>query len=82
MGFFILTVVNTTILKIESKKEKILTRVAEYFAVTIGGNAIKKISDQNLKLVNEKNDFSLMAETHVCLCLGKALFTEIVYDGM
>jgi hypothetical protein len=50
--------------------------------VTIGGNAIKKISDENLKLVNEKNDFSLMAETHVCLCLGKALFSEIVYDGM
>ena len=23
-----------------------------------------------------------MAESHVCLCLGKALFSEIVYDGM
>jgi len=23
-----------------------------------------------------------MAETHACLCLGKALYSEIVYDGM
>lgn len=23
-----------------------------------------------------------MAESHVCLCVGKALFSEIVYDGM
>jgi hypothetical protein len=23
-----------------------------------------------------------MGETHACLCLGKALYSEIVYDGM
>jgi acyl-CoA oxidase len=50
--------------------------------VTIGGNAIKRLTDENLRLVKEKNDFSLMAESHVCLCVGKALFSEIVYDGM
>jgi hypothetical protein len=41
----------------------------------------EEFSEKNLEIV-EKNDFSLMAETHVCLCLGKALFTEIAYDGM
>lgn len=43
---------------------------------------MRDISNKNLKFVIEKNDFSLMAETHACLCLGKALFGEIVYDGM
>ena len=47
-----------------------------------GGNAVKKVSERNLQLVQEKNDFSLMAESHVCLCLGKAFFGEVVYDGM
>jgi acyl-CoA oxidase len=29
----------------QSQKEKIIPRVAEYLAVTIGGNAIKKLTD-------------------------------------
>lgn len=36
----------------------------------------------NSKIVQEKEDFSLMAETHACLCLGKPFFSELVYDGM
>lgn len=62
------------IINYQTQKDKIITRIAEYFAVNCGGNAIKKISDHNLYLVNQKNDFSLMNETHVCLCLGKALY--------
>jgi acyl-CoA oxidase len=33
------------IIDYQTQKEKIITRVAEYFAVMTGGNAIKKISD-------------------------------------
>ncbi len=57
-------------------------RVAEYVALCIGGNAVKTISNRNLELVKGNGDFSLMSESHACLCLGKALFTEIAYDGI
>jgi hypothetical protein len=30
----------------------------------------------------EKGDLSMIGETHACLCLGKAYYTEIVYDGL
>ena len=39
------------IINYQSQKEKIITRIAEYFAVTLGGNAVKDISDRNLVLV-------------------------------
>ena len=59
-----------------------ISRAAEYIALCINGSAVRDISDRNLALVKDKNDFSLMAESHACLCLGKALFTEIAYDGI
>jgi hypothetical protein len=70
------------IIDYQTQKDKIISRVAEYYAVICGGNAIKAISDKNLELVVQKNDFSIMNEAHVCLCLGKALYSEICYDGM
>lgn len=70
------------VLDYQTQKDKVITRIAEYFAVIAGGNAIKQVSDNNLKLVTEKNDFSLMAESHACLCLGKAFFSEVAYDGI
>ncbi len=30
----------------------------------------------------EQQDLSLIGETHACLCLGKAFYTELVYEGM
>lgn len=64
------------------QQEKIIDRVAEYYAITTAGNNIGKLCTLNLQLVKEKEDFSLMAETHACLSLGKPFFSEIVYDGM
>ena len=66
----------------QAQQEKLTPRIAEYFAIAIGGNIIRGLCLNNYSLVTEKNDFSLMAETHACLCIGKALYSEIVYDGM
>ena len=63
------------------QQEKIIDRVAEYYAITAAGNNIRKVCALNISNV-QKEDFSLMAETHACLCLGKPFFSEIVYDGM
>lgn len=64
------------------QQEKLLGRVAEFYAITMAGNRIKDICNQNIAQVKEKEDFSLMAETHACLSLGKPYFGEIVYDGL
>jgi acyl-CoA oxidase len=39
------------IINYQTQKEKIITRIAEYYAITVGGNAVKDISDKNLVLV-------------------------------
>ncbi len=70
------------IMDYQLQQEKIIERVAEYYAVTTAGNDIRKLCAKNIELVREKEDFSLMNETHACLCLGKPFFSEIVYDGM
>lgn len=56
--------------------------MAEYFALTLAGNSIRKICDKNIEEVTKNNNFSLMQETHICLCLGKAFSSEIAYNGM
>lgn len=64
------------------QQQKIIERIAEYFAISVAGNKIKNISNENVRRVLSKGDFSLMQETHVCLSLGKCFFSELVYDGM
>lgn len=61
--------------------EKLIPRIAEYFAITAGGNVIRKLCLENAERVS-KGDLSLTPETHACLCLGKAMYSEVVYDGM
>jgi len=48
----------------------------------IGGNNIRKITDENFNNVKQKENFTLMNETHACLCLGKAFYTDTTYNGM
>jgi acyl-CoA oxidase len=70
------------VIEYQTQMNKIIPRVAEYFAMMIGGNNIRKITDQNFKNVKEHENFSLMNETHACLCLGKAFYTETTFNGM
>ena len=69
------------IIDYQLQQEKIIDRVAEYFAITMAGRNIRKICDENQSAV-KKNDFSLMGETHICLCLGKSFSSEIGFNGM
>lgn len=63
-----------TILNYQTQIDKLLPRIAEYFAVAMGGNFIRNLCLENSARV-EKRDLSLIGETHACLCLGKALYT-------
>lgn len=55
--------------------------MAEFYAITITGNNIRRLCDENMRRV-KKEDFSLMAETHCCLSVSKSLFSETAYNGM
>lgn len=63
------------IIDYQLQQEKLITRAAEYYAISRAGERIKQLTDRNIRLVKEKEDFSLMAETHACLSLGKPYFS-------
>lgn len=46
--------------------------------MAINGRVLTKLADTNFEMVSEKDDDSLMKETHNCLCLGKALSTDLM----
>ena len=71
-----------SIMDYQLQQEKILDRVAEYYAISTASNKVSEIAHMNAKLVQEQEDFSLMAETHACLSLSKPYFSELIYDGM
>lgn len=48
----------------------------------IGAMNIRKITEQNFQNVKQSENFSLMNETHACLCLGKAFYSDITHAGM
>lgn len=70
-----------SILDYQTQQEKVIPRIAEYYAVTIAGTKIRLLSEENNKRVLN-NDFSLLKETHSTLCFSKCLFSEIIQDGM
>ena len=70
-----------TVLDYQTQQEKIIPRIAEYYALIIGGNKIRKISEKNTENIH-KNDFSFLQETHSNLAFSKCLYSEIVFEGM
>ena len=70
------------VIEYQLQQEKLIPRIAEFYAITIAGNNIRKLCTQNFQNVREKEDFSLMAEAHACLSFSKSYFSEIVYYGI
>ena len=69
------------IIEYQLQQNKVMPRIAEFYAICAAGNRISKICQQNSDNILRK-DFSLLQETHSTLSLGKCFFSEIVQDGM
>ena len=69
------------IINYQLQQNKIISCIAEHFAILLGSNTVSKMTQDNIERIN-KNDDSLMKETHNCLCIAKALFTELCLRGM
>lgn len=74
--------VEQPIIEYQTQQNKLIPLLSEYYAITIAGNRISKLTADNFKRMNEKNDDSLMAETHACLSFGKSSFSEIAQRGL
>lgn len=70
--------VEQKIIEYQTQQNKILSCVADYYVLAVTGNRIGAMCNQNFTMVTQKDDDSMMAETHNCLCLGKAFSTETV----
>ena len=66
-----------TLMDYQLQQNKILSCLADYYAISAGGSKVSKMADINFINVSEKDDESLMKETHNCLCLTKAFNSEI-----
>ena len=64
----------------QTQQDKIISRIAEYYAIRIAGNKINQIGEDNAIKVRA-NDFSLLQETHSNLAFSKSLFSEIISEG-
>jgi acyl-CoA oxidase len=63
-----------TIMDYQTQQDKVLPRIAEYYAITFAGNKIRGVSEDNGQRVL-KSDFSLLQETHSNLAFSKGLFS-------
>lgn len=70
-----------TIMDYQTQQDKVLPRIAEYYALSVGGTKIRISSEKNSQNIL-KNDFSLLQETHSNLAFSKCLYSEIVHEGM
>jgi acyl-CoA oxidase len=60
------------IIEYQTQQNKIISCLADYYVLAVTGVKLTNLCDRNFTLVTEKDDDSLMAETHNCLCAGKA----------
>jgi acyl-CoA oxidase len=70
-----------TIIDYQTQQDKVIPRIAEYYAMTIAGTKIAQVSEDNKEKVLQ-SDFSLLQETHSNLAFSKALFSELSHDGI
>lgn len=65
----------------QTQQDKILTRIAEYYALSVAGTKIRLGSEANSENIRNK-DFSLLQETHSNLAFSKCLYSEITHEGI
>ena len=70
------------IIDYQTQQNKLIPLLAEYYAITVTGHRIDKLTDTNFGRMMKKNDDSLMAETHACLSFGKSYFSDVVQRGI
>lgn len=70
------------ILDYQMQQNKIITCIADYYCMAINGRILSRLADHNFEIVTQKDDDSLMKETHNCMCLGKALSTDLMIKGV
>lgn len=61
---------------------KLIPLIADFYAISLSGNRLAKLTEDNFNRVTKHDDDTLMNETHAALCYGKAYFSEVAARGM
>eukprot|EP01017_Pseudomicrothorax_dubius_P048973 TRINITY_DN9029_c0_g1_i1.p1 TRINITY_DN9029_c0_g1~~TRINITY_DN9029_c0_g1_i1.p1 ORF type:complete len:674 (+),score=138.82 TRINITY_DN9029_c0_g1_i1:118-2139(+) len=60
---------------------KLIPQLAKSYAISVGGYAVEELVKENLKLIETKEDFSLLQTAHALLAGTKAYYTSAVLEG-
>lgn len=70
--------VEQQIIEYQTQQNKVLSCLSDYYVLAVGGTKLSDMCSKNFNMVTKEDNDSMMAETHSCLCLGKAYSMEIV----
>ena len=70
------------IIDYQLQKSKIYPLIAKAYAILFFSKKVCGVVDENDMRINKHQDFSLMKELHILLCIGKVLLTPWTNDGV
>jgi len=70
------------VLDYQTQQNKLLPLLAAVYAIHAGANKVAELTQENLRRIEEREDFSLMKDVHATLCGTKAFYSTEATDGI
>lgn len=70
------------LLDYQTQQDKLLPLLAQAFAMNSGAHRTTEMTTENIRLIQEKEDFSMLADVHATLSGVKAFYTQQALDGI
>ena len=70
------------IMNYQVQQARILPMIAEMYANMFGSKKVLQLAQQNVRLIEEKAEYSMMTEMHVILCAAKSFYTWNTFFGL
>lgn len=71
-----------SVLDYQTQQDKLLTLLADSFAMNAGAYKVTKMVHQNIANIEKNEDFSMMADVHATLSGSKSFYTESCHYGV
>lgn len=66
----------------QTQQDKLITNLAQAYAMNAGAYKATFLAQENVRLIQEKEDFSLMKDLHATLCGCKAFYSWNALEGL
>jgi len=74
--------VEKKVLDYQTQQNKLFPLLAATYAMHAGSSKVARLTQENLKRIQEKEDFSMMKDVHATLCGTKAFYSSEALDGI